>query len=710
MACAMLDARCMEAPAPGWSCDPDEAGCRENGALLKRAATSDTPLPPPSTPAPHSPLSRLRRFLIGAPRNIRDPNVYHHISLIAFLAWVGLGADGLSSSAYGPEETFRAIGEHHYLAIALALAMMTTILVISIAYSQIIKRFPFGGGGYVVATKLLGPRWGVVSGSALLVDYVLTISVSIASGADQIFSVLPPHWAQWKVSVEAVVIGILLVMNLRGVKESVTTLMPIFLVFLLMHASLLVGGVASHAFEVPRVLGEVRTGFSHGLGTIGLAGMFALVVRAYSMSAGTYTGIEAVSNGLQIMREPKVQTARKTMTYMGISLAITASGILLLYMLFHIAPEDGKTMNASLVERFAQGFPGPLRYGYVWITLASESALLFVAAQAGFIDGPRVMSNMAVDSWLPHRFAQLSDRLTMQDGVLLMGLASFATLFYTHGDITALITMYAINVFVTFSLSQAAMLRYWLARRSEEGFGRGLAIHGGALVLCVGILVGNVYQKFGQGAWVTLAVTSVVVGLCFVIRRHYRKVQSNLKRLNEVMNSLPSHAVAAQAAVDPKQPTAVLLVGSYSGLGIHQILTIQRLFPGYYKNFIFVSVGVIDSASMKGVEEVEHVRTETEEGLRRYVDLAARLGLNADFRMSIGTEAVAEAEKVCLEVAREFPRALFFAGKLVFEQEKWFQRLLHNETAYQLQRRLQFAGVNAMVLPVRVMESISAAA
>ncbi len=652
---------------------------------------------------------RLRAVIFGPPRNLGDPKTYHHISLIAFLAWVGLGADGLSSSAYGPEETFRAIGEHHYLAVALAAAMMTTILVISVAYSQIIKRFPFGGGGYVVATKLLGPRWGVISGSALLVDYVLTISVSIASGGDQIFSVLPPAWAHWKLTVEAIVIGILLVMNIRGVKESVTTLMPIFLVFVVTHAFLIVGGIASHALEVPRVVGEVRTGFSHGLGTIGLAGMFALVVRAYSMGAGTYTGIEAVSNGLQIMREPKVHTARRTMTYMGFSLAFTATGILLLYMLFHISPEEGKTMNASLIERFAQGFPGPLRDGYVWVTLASEAALLFVAAQAGFIDGPRVMSNMASDSWLPHRFAQLSDRLSMQNGVLLMGVASIATLFYTRGSITALVTMYAINVFVTFSLSQAAMLRYWLLRRLEPGFKRGLAIHGGAFALCFGILVGNVYEKFGQGAWITVAVTSAVVAVCLVIRSHYRTVQANLRRLNEIMSSLPSQPVTMRGVADPKQATAVLLVGSYSGLGIHQLLTIQRLFPGYYRNFVFLSVGVIDSATMKGVEEVDQVRAHTEANLKRYVELAARLGLSADYRMSIGTEAVAEAEKLCMQVAREYPRALFFAGKLVFEHERWYQRLLHNETAYQLQRRLQFAGLNAMVLPVRVMEPAEAA-
>lgn len=661
----------------------------------------------PPSPAPGRRGDRVRRALFGAPRDFRDPHVFHRISLVAILAWVGLGADGLSSSAYGPEETFRAIGQHHYLALALALATALTVAVISLAYSQIIARFPFGGGGYVVASRLLGPRWGVVSGSALLVDYVLTISVSIASAGDQIFSLVPPAWGQGKVPIETAVIGLLVVMNLRGVKESVTALAPIFLTFLATHALLIAGGVASHAFELPRVAAEVRSGLSSGLATVGAAGLFGIFLRAYSMGAGTYTGIEAVSNGLQIMREPKVATARRTMAYMGVSLALTAGGILLLYMLFHVSPAEGKTMNALLLDAFAGDFrPAglPLGRAFVWIALASESALLVVAAQAGFIDGPRVMANMAVDSWLPHRFAQISDRLTMQNGVVLMGGASIATLLYTRGDIGALVTMYAINVFVTFSLSQASMLRYWWQRRGSAGFKRGLAIHLPAFALCLGILVGNVYEKGLEGGWVTIVVTSLVVALCLAIRAHYRTVQSNLRRLNEIMAALPVAAPGLPRPLDPKAPTAVLLVGSYGGLGIHQLLTVQRLFPGHYRNFVFLSAGVIDSATMKGQEEVAAVERQTREGLERYADLAHRLGLAAEWRMAVGTEAVATAEELCLRVAKEFPRAIFFAGKLVFEREHWYQRVLHNETAYQLQRRLQFAGLNAMVLPVRVLE------
>ena len=212
------------------------------------------------------------------------------------------------------------------------------------------------------------------------------------------------------------------------------------------------------------------------------------------------------------------------------------------------------------------------------------------------------------------------------------------------------------------------------------------------------------YEKGEQGGWVTIVVTGLVVGLCFVIRRHYRTVQSNLKRLDTIMEVLPPHTGAPRPALDPKAPTAVLLVGGYGGLGVHALLTVQRTFPGFFKNFVFVSVGVVDSASMKGIEEVDRVRLRTRTSLEQYVDLAHRLKLAADYRMEVGTEAVAEAEKLCVAISHEFPRAVFFAGKLVFQRERWYQRLLHNESAYALQRRLQFDGLNAMVMPVRVLE------
>lgn len=612
---------------------------------------------------------------------------------------MGLGADGLSSSAYGPEEAYRTLGEHRYLAIALAVAMATTVTVISLSYSRIIEAFPAGGGGYVVAYKLLGPLAGAASGSALLIDYVLTISISIASGVDAAFSYLPVDWHIAKVPLCFLAIGLLTVLNLRGVKESVVVLAPIFLVFLLTHAAVLAVAILSSAPMIPSVAAEAREGFATGYATLGAGGLALVFFRAYSLGGGTYTGIEAVANGMSIMREPRVQTARRTMLLMAISLAITASGILLCYLLLDIRHVEGRTMNAVLVDRVVMGWElggAPLGRVFAVITLLSEAALLFVAAQAGFIDGPRVMSNMAVDSWLPHRFAALSDRLTMRNGILLMTAAALIAVWYTGGDVRHLVVLYAINVFVTFSVSNIAMLR-----RSRTV--RDYATHGTAALMCLGILGVTVYEKFGEGGWITLALTGSLLGGCVLIRRHYLAVRHRLRRLDVELVSLPAAAHAAPE-FDAQQPTAILLVGAYGGLGIHSLLSIFRIFPAYYRNVVFVSIGVIDTGNFKGPEELDALATTASGTVARYVELAGRLGVAAKGEARIGTDAVEEAVKVCGELAERHPRHMFFGGKLVFSKERWYERILHNETAFAIQRRLQWMGHPMIVLPVRVTE------
>ena len=199
---------------------------------------------------------------------------------------------------------------------------------------------------------------------------------------------------------------------------------------------------------------------------------------------------------------------------------------MLCYLLFDVRPEPGKTLNAIVLSRFAGSWHiGRMSVGtgFVVTSLVAEAALLFVAAQAGFIDGPRVMANMARDHWLPHRFSQLSERLTVQDGVLLMGGAAIVTLMYSRGDITTLVTMYSINIFVTFSLSQLGMVRYWITRRRREAhWGRGLIINGIAFFMCAGLLAGIVYEKAERGGWVTMVATSGVVALLHLGYRRAR--------------------------------------------------------------------------------------------------------------------------------------------------------------------------------------------
>jgi len=651
----------------------------------------------------------LRNVLVGKPRDPMDPRVFHHVTLVAFLAWVGLGADGLSSSAYGPEEAFKALGSHAYLAVILAGMIAATVLIISACYSKVIELFPGGGGGYLVATKLLGPRFGVVSGCALIVDYVLTISTSAASGVDQIFSFLPPSWQQYRFVSKLGILGVLILLNLRGIKESVQILVPIFLLFVATHFTMIIAVIVQRLFAMTGVVAgavqEVRT----TAGTLGWVPMLLIILRAYSLGGGAYTGIEAVSNGMPIIREPKVPNAKRTMRYMALSLAFTAGGIMLGYLLTGSRPVPNKVMNAVLAERVfgAWHFAGADVGSFLVIaTLVSAGCLLFVAAQTGFLDGPRILANMATDSWAPHRFAQLSDRLVTNNGIWLMGLAAFATLLYTHGSVSQLLVMYAINVFVTFSLTLLGMVRHEIRGRGNPGWWKPLGLMLVGFMLCVSILVVTVYEKFQEGGWLTAVVTASLVSLAFLVKRHYLRVREQLRRLDDTLLHIPVRPHEEPRTPIPRdEPVAVMLVSGFSGIGIHTVLSVQNLFPRQYKNYLFVSVGVIDSSHFKGADELEALKRQTIEDLEKYVDFAHRLGFRAEMRYAIGREAVEQAIELCEKIRDEFPRAIFYLGQLVFENDRFYYRLLHNETAFAIQRRLQFAGLQAIVLPIRVLET-----
>ena len=648
----------------------------------------------------------LKRIIIGPPRDVSDPQIFHHVSLIAILAWVGLGADGLSSSAYGPEEAYKALGPHAHLSIVIVAMTIVTIAVISIAYSNLIQHFPGGGGGYLVASKLLGNRVGVVSGCALLVDYVLTITVSIASACDQLWSILPLHWLPYKLPTEFFGLALLVVLNLRGVRESVRLLAPIFMLFIVTHALAITYAIASNFHALPSVFHEAHADFSHSVQVIGWLPLILILLRAYSLGGGTYTGIEAVSNGVVMLREPRVRTGKRTMALMATSLAITAGGIMFAYLLTSSHPIEGRTMNSimltNLFGRFTWG------HAFVVISLASEAALLFVAAQAGFLDGPRVLANMAIDSWMPHRFSQLSDRLVTKNGIYVMGIAAAASLLYTRGDIGTLVVMYSINVFITFSLTELGMARHWIKDRAKEPRWKSqLAIHGTGLVMCLSILCVTVYEKFSQGGWITVVITSLVISLCFAIHRHYESVRQSLHRMDDILMSVPAPNQIDEVSpseLDPKLPTAIISIKGFSGFGIHQILSIHKAFPGYFKQFLFISAAIVDSGNFKGAEELGHLEKTTEESLKKYVAWAQGHGFKADYRMAVGTEAVETVEEMCRILAEHFPRAIFFMGRLIFREEKWFHKLLHNETPNAIQRRLQFQGIQAMVLPIRVLE------
>jgi K+ transporter len=268
--------------------------------------------------------------------------------------------------------------------------------------------------------------------------------------------------------------------------------------------------------------------------------------------------------------------------------------------------------------------------------------------------------------------------------------------------------MYSINVFLTFSLSNLGMSRLWVqARGKDPEWAKHLAVHAIALALCVSILIVTIFEKFSEGGWVTLVVTGVTIVACWFVRVHYRSVARKLGKVGQEMEGviakLPDMP-EPPAELDPERPTAVLLVGGYSGLGVSTLLQIDRIFPGMYRQIVFISAGVIDSGSFKGSEEINTLEASVKQQLDRYVNVARRkLGWAAEYDMIIGTEAVAEVERLCREVHLRYPRAVFFAGNLIFTQPTWWTRLLHNETAHAIQRRLEFDRLPMVVLPVRVL-------
>jgi hypothetical protein len=249
------------------------------------------------------------------------------------------------------------------------------------------------------------------------------------------------------------------------------------------------------------------------------------------------------------------------------------------------------------------------------------------------------------------------------------------------------------------------MARHWIKDRAKEPRWRSqLAIHGTGLVMCVSILVITIFEKFRQGGWITVVVTSVLIALCFAIHRHYESIKRSMNRLDDILTAIPAtDGLTSVSLLDRNLPTAVISVTAFSGFGLHQILSIHRSFPNFFKQFIFVSAAVVDSGSFKGAEEIEHLAAMTESNLRQYIAWAQKQGFRADYRFAVGTEAVETVVDLCRDIAEEFPRAIFFMGRLMFREEKWFHRLLHNETPNAIQRRLQFQGLQAMVLPIRVL-------
>jgi K+ transporter len=384
-------------------------------------------------------------------------------------------------------------------------------------------------------------------------------------------------------------------------------------------------------------------------------------------------------------------------------------GLMIAYVLYRVEPVSGKTLNAVLFDKIAGGW-GVWGYAFILFTLISEAAILFVAAQTGFIGGPRVLANMAADRWAPKRLALLSDRLVTMNGVLIMGVSSIVLMVASNGNVGYLVVLYSINVFITFCLAQTGMVKHWwIERRNGKKWFRGLITNGVGLVLTTFILLSVTIIKFNEGGWITLFITGSLVLLFWIIRNNYLETRSLCRGMDVIVEQVekdPSllgiKKLPGDTKYDPNERTAVVFVKDYTGIGIKTLYALFKSFSGGFKNIVFVQLGLIDAGAFKGQEEVDKIREKVESQIKHYVDLLNQFGYHAEGVTLYGTDTVEEALKAAKQIIAKHPNSTFFGGQIVFPKNSLLMRLLHNYTLFSIQKYLYEEGIPLFVLPIEL--------
>ena len=646
-------------------------------------------------------FKKLSRLIFGQAKNPFAHDVRQRIALVAVMAWIGLGSDGLSSANYGPEEAFKAISHAPMLGLYLAIMIAVTVFIIAGAYNQVIELFPNGGGGYKAANRLLNPTAGLISGSALVVDYILTIAISLAAAVDAIFSLLPAGYSVDTIYIKVFVVIVLTALNLRGMKESIRILLPIFLGFLITHVVLLIYGLVLHASDIHEVLSGTIQQTHHMVNSIGLMAVAIMLLKAYSIGSGTFTGLEAVSNNVNVLAEPRVRTGKWTMFYMAVSLSFMAGMITFMYMLWHVSYVPGQTYNAILFNSILSHLPH--HHWLLMIVLAFEAGILLLGANTGFLGGPAVLANMAVDQWAPSTFGNLSSRLVKQNGILFFGIGAIIILLLTHGHVGFLVVVYSSNVFLTFSITLLGLSKYWFT----EGR-KGLSwLHKGCIsalgcVICFAILAIIIVEKFWEGGLLSIIITTALIYGFYRVHRYYDHQEDLLEEAQFSLN--PSHLppTPTPKPLDRTVPTAVILLSGSRAIGMHTLLWIQRLFPNRYKQVVFLHTGIVDVRSFRGAEDLQKMKHDIEADCDFFIRYAKTLGLPAEAYADYGTNAVQLFVDLSTKANIQFSECVFFAGKALIGKPNFFTKLLDNDIANSVQERLHGFGAHMVILPLNL--------
>ncbi len=467
-------------------------------------------------------LRGFRTWLIGRPIH-RDREEHERLSKTKGLAI--FSSDNISSSAYGPEEIMRVLVAAGAGALALTLPLAGLIVVmlaiVTVSYRQTIKAYPHGASSYIVASDNLGPTMGVLAAAALLIGYVVTVAVSVSAGVLALTSILPGLFDQ-RVLIGSLLVVMLMLGNLRGIRESGTIFMiPTYAYIVVMLAIIGYGVVQTALGNVPDFVPPPSWEVVEDTGQV--LGIF-LILRAFSQGAVALTGVEAVSDGVPAFKPPEWKNARTTLTWAAIVFAILFIGIAYLVTTLGIIPDPSEEQTVlSLLVRQLTGD------GVVLVVAQVATALILVlAANTSFADFPRLSSFLARDGYLPRQFAFRGERLAFTTGIVALSLMAMALIVGFEASVSGLIPLYTLGVFIAFTLSQGGMLvRWW--RRHEAGWHQGLVINGlgAATTAVVAVVVG--VSNFTEGAWLVIVLVPILMALLMAINRHYRDLTAALE-------------------------------------------------------------------------------------------------------------------------------------------------------------------------------------
>lgn len=459
-------------------------------------------------------LPKLKRLLLGTPlptARVHDERLSKVLGLAVF------SSDALSSVAYATEEILLVLVAAGALALAIswpiALAIVALMVIVVSSYYQTIHSYPSGGGAYTVARENLGLRAGLVAGAALMIDYVLTVSVSIAAGVAAITSAFPALLPE-RVLLCLLAILVITLVNLRGVKESGTIFaIPTYTFVVIFYGTMISGllqyvwhGAPAPTASPPPPMQELT---------------WFLVLRAFASGCTALTGVEAISNGVQAFRPPESRNASMTLIWMAAILGSLFVGITFLANHYTIFPEEGETVVSQLArEILGQGL-------FYYLLQGATALILLMAANTSYAGFPRLASLLARDGYLPRQMVNLGDRLVFSNGIFILGLLSAVLIVLFGGSTHALIPLYAVGVFLSFTLSQAGMVRHWWRER-PRGWQRGMVINSVGALSTAAVLTVITSTKFTHGAWIVLAILPAVVLTFGRIHRHYRLVTAQI--------------------------------------------------------------------------------------------------------------------------------------------------------------------------------------